>query len=88
INPEIIEQEGAEICSEGCLSLPGESGYVERPARVKIRAQDRELNTFEMEGEGLLARAFCHEIDHLDGILYIDKIIPEDELEFIEEDEE
>ncbi len=84
INPEIIKTEGESICSEGCLSIPSESGYVERPEVVKIKAFDRFGNEFVKEGEGFMAVAMCHEYDHLDGILYIDKVIPEDELEEIE----
>lgn len=75
INPEIIETEGEKISPEGCLSLPGICGTVNRPYKVTVRAQDRFGKTFTARGEGLLARAFCHEIDHLDGILFEDKII-------------
>ena len=75
INPEIIETEGEYLDTEGCLSVPGESGEVLRPYRVKVKAQDRNGQWFEIEGEELLARAFCHEIDHLDGILYVDKVV-------------
>ena len=75
INPEIIETSG-EICDvEGCLSVPGESGNVIRPEYVKIKAQNREGVWRRYEGTGLKARCFCHEIDHLDGILYTDKVI-------------
>jgi peptide deformylase len=70
-NPEIIHVEGDQREEEGCLSLPGFRGSVLRPAYVTIRAQDLQGKTFEMRGEGLLARAFCHEIDHLNGILFI-----------------
>ena len=70
INPEIIAQEGTQNDLEGCLSLPGKWGYVERPNKVKVRAMDRNGDEYEYEGEGLLARAFCHEIEHLDGILF------------------
>ena len=73
INPEIIEvSEETVIYKEGCLSIPGMIGDVERPKRVKIRAVDLEGNSFELTGEGLLARALQHEIDHLEGILYSD----------------
>lgn len=72
INPEIIEREGEQLEAEGCLSIPGEYGITRRPARVKVRALDRHGEMKEYEGEGLLARAFCHEIDHLNGKLYID----------------
>ena len=75
INPEIIETEGEYLDNEGCLSVPGECGDVLRPYRVKVRAQNRFGETVEIEGEELLARAFCHEIDHLDGIVFIDKIV-------------
>lgn len=75
INPEIIETSG-EVCDvEGCLSVPGESGNVIRPEYVKIKAQNREGVWRRYEGTGLKARCFCHEIDHLDGILYTDKVI-------------
>ena len=70
-NPEIIHVEGDQREEEGCLSLPGFRGSVLRPAYVTIRAQNLKGETFEMRGEGLLARAFCHEIDHLNGILFI-----------------
>ena len=65
--------EGEQDGAEGCLSVPGEFGMVKRPLRVRVRAQDRFGDWFEYEGEGLTARCFCHEIDHLDGVLYIDK---------------
>lgn len=74
INPEIIETSGEQIDDEGCLSVVGESGEVKRPNYVKVRALNRNGDTIELEGEELLARAFCHEIDHLDGILFVDKI--------------
>jgi len=74
VNPEIVEKEGEITQAEGCLSIPGVVGEVPRPKRVKVRAQDRWGKPFEIEGEDLLARAFCHEIDHLDGILFIDKV--------------
>ena len=74
INPEIIETSGEQIGEEGCLSGIGESGIVRRPNVVKVRAYNRKGQLFEIEGEELLARAFCHEIDHLDGILYVDKV--------------
>ena len=75
INPEIIEESGSQIDSEGCLSVPKVFGTVERPMNGKVRAQDRDGNWFEIEGEGLTARAFCHDIDHLDGKLFTDKVI-------------
>ena len=73
INPEIIETSGEQTGEEGCLSVPGKRGYVTRPDYVKVRALNQDMEPFEMEGEGLLARAFCHEIDHLFGQLYVDK---------------
>jgi len=72
INPKIIAFSGEQEGQEGCLSVPGEAGIVRRPMHVTVRAQDRNGNTFEHNGSGLLARAFCHELDHLDGKLYID----------------
>jgi peptide deformylase len=71
VNPEIIYAEGTQREEEGCLSIPGFRGYVERPQYVTVRAQDAEGKEFERRGEGLLARAFCHEIDHLNGVLFI-----------------
>ena len=79
INPEIISTEGEVLDYEGCLSIPGEQGKVIRPKRVKVKFTNEQGQLIEMEGEGLLARAFCHEIDHLDGILYVDKIVGERE---------
>ena len=79
VNPEIIAQSGEQTGLEGCLSLPGQSAPVERPYYVKAKAMDREGNEFIIEGEELMARALCHEIDHLDGILYIDKALPREE---------
>jgi len=70
-NPEIIHLEGEQREEEGCLSVPGFRGNVARPQYVTIRAQDAAGTSFEMNGEGLLARAFCHELDHLDGVLFI-----------------
>lgn len=75
INPEIIKTEGQQCEVEGCLSLPGKNGKVNRPARVTARAMNLEGQWYEITGEGLLAVALCHEIDHLDGILYTDKVI-------------
>ncbi|MEG2016894.1 MAG: peptide deformylase [Clostridium sp.] len=74
VNPEIIEVKGEVNEKEGCLSIPRKEGNVVRPEYVKVKAQDRRGNAIELEGEELLARAFCHEIDHLNGILYIDKL--------------
>ena len=73
INPEIIASEGEQNGGEGCLSIPGKTGIVTRPQKVTVRALDRDGNVYEKTGEDLLARAFCHEIDHLSGILYTDK---------------
>ncbi len=75
INPEIIKTEGSQIGQEGCLSVPGEWGDVERPEKVTVKALDRNGKSFELEGEGLLARAICHETDHLNGELFVDKVI-------------
>ncbi len=72
INPEIIYREGEQLEAEGCLSIPGEWGITRRPAKVKVKALNRYGEMKEYEGEGLLARAFCHEIDHLNGKLYVD----------------
>ena len=74
INPEIIEVKGTQTDDEGCLSVVNEFGPVTRPYYVKVRAYNRKGQLFEIEGEELLARAFCHEIDHLDGVLFVDKI--------------
>ncbi|KOA20522.1 peptide deformylase [Clostridium homopropionicum DSM 5847] len=79
INPEILKAHGSQIDFEGCLSIPGEQGKVDRPLNVTVRALNEKGEEFEMEGEGLLARAFCHEIDHLNGILFIDKVMEESE---------
>ncbi len=70
INPVIIEREGEQREVEGCLSCPGDYGLTVRPMKVKVRAQDRNGNVFTVEGEGLKARAFCHELDHLEGVLF------------------
>lgn len=74
INPEIAEQEGQAVCEEGCLSVPDIKEKVVRPYRVVVRGLDLEGRPVEVEGEDLLARALCHEIDHLDGILFVDKL--------------
>lgn len=84
INPEIVEVEGEQEGPEGCLSVPGVFGLVQRPMRVKVRAQNRNGKIFEVWGEGLTARAFCHEIDHLEGILFLEhasRILSDEELE-------
>ena len=75
INPVIIKKSGSQEGAEGCLSLPGKWGLTKRPAKVTVRAMNRNGETFELTGEGLLAKAICHEVDHLDGILYTDKVI-------------
>ena len=74
INPEIIETSGEQDGAEGCLSVPGEYGLVKRPMNVRVRAQDRYGEWFEVEGIGLTARCFCHEIDHLEGIVFTSKV--------------
>ncbi len=74
INPVILEKDGEQTGYEGCLSLPGKSGIVTRPNHVKAKAMDLEGNEFEIEGEELLARAICHELDHLDGHMYVEKV--------------
>lgn len=85
INPEIILKEGEQEGYEGCLSVPGKSGIVKRPNRVVAKAYDREMREHIIEGEGLLARAICHECEHLDGELYVDlvegELIDNEELE-------
>lgn len=75
INPEIVETNGEVNDKEGCLSVPNQEGNVIRPQYVKVKAQDREGNPMEIQGENFLARALCHEIDHLNGILYTDKTV-------------
>ncbi len=74
VNPEIIHTEGEQRGSEGCLSVPGKAGIVTRPNVVRVRAFDESMQEFEIEGEELLARALIHEIEHLDGQLYVDKV--------------
>jgi len=74
-NPEILWAEGEVVEPEGCLSVPGRRGTVARPERVRVHGQDRHGKHIEVEGEGLLARCLCHEIDHLDGIVYVDRMI-------------
>ena len=87
INPEILETDGEQEGAEGCLSVPGKYGLVKRPYWVKVRAQDRYGDWFEAEGEELIGRCFCHEYDHLDGIVYtevMDRFLTEEELEMDE----
>ena len=84
INPEIIEVSGEQYGPEGCLSVPGKYGWVKRPMFAKVKAQDRYGDWYEAEGEELIARCFCHELDHLDGIVYtqvMDRFLTEKELE-------
>ena len=92
VNPEIIEREGCQTGREGCLSLPGRQGVVTRPMKVKVRYQDRNGDLYELETEGFEARAVCHELDHLDGQLYIDvmdrELTEEDIKGHIPEDDE
>ena len=83
INPEMLETDGEQYGPEGCLSGPGKYGLVKRPYYAKVRAQDRNGDWFEAEGEELIARCFCHELDHLDGIVYtevMDRFLTEEEL--------
>ena len=91
LNPEILSQSGEQTGLEGCLSVPGKWAIIPRPDRVRVRAQDRDGNWFEAESEGLTARAFCHEIEHLDGHLFVehaDHFLTEDELrEYCESEE-
>lgn len=84
VNPELLETSGEQEGAEGCLSVPGKYGLVKRPYRAKVRAQDRNGNWYEAEGEELIARCFCHELDHLDGIVYtqvMERFLTEKELE-------
>ena len=84
VNPTIEEVDGEQEGPEGCLSIPGKYGLVKRPYYAKVRAQDRDGNWYEAEGEELIARCFCHELDHLDGILYthvMERLLTEEELE-------
>lgn len=81
INPVVVEKKGSQIDYEGCLSVPGRSELVERPEYVKVEALNRKGEKIVVEGEELMAVALCHETDHLDGILYIDKAIPEEDVE-------
>ena len=88
VNPTLLETSGEELGPEGCLSVPGKYGLVKRPYWAKVRAQDRNGNWYEAEGEELTARCFCHELDHLDGIIYtqvMERYLTEDELSFDEE---
>ena len=87
VNPTLLETSGEQIGAEGCLSVPGKYGLVKRPNFAKVRAQDRDGNWYEAEGEELIARCFCHELDHLDGIVYTEKMelfLTDEELEAME----
>ena len=89
INPTMVETDGEQEGPEGCLSVPGKYGLVKRPYYAKVRAQDRHGNWFEAEGEELIARCFCHELDHLDGILYtevMERWLSEEELMYDDEE--
>lgn len=88
INPEIVKAEGEQEKAEGCLSVPGRRGYVLRPEKVSVRGINRAGKPVEIEAEGFLAVAFCHEIDHLDGIIFVDKMTREVSDEEMEEDNE
>lgn len=84
VNPELLETEGEQEGPEGCLSVPGKYGLVKRPYKAKVRAQDRNGDWFEVEGEELIARCFCHELDHLDGIVYtevMERFLTDEEME-------
>ena len=88
VNPTLEETDGEQEGAEGCLSVPGKYGLVRRPYYAKVRAQDRYGEWYEAEAEELIARCFCHELDHLDGILYtevMERFLTEEELEFSEE---
>lgn len=89
VNPSLLETDGEQEGAEGCLSVPGKYGLVKRPYYAKVRAQDRDGNWFEAEGEELIARCFCHELDHLDGIIYtevMERFLTEEEFRYDEED--
>ena len=91
VNPELIETDGEQEGAEGCLSVPGKYGLVKRPYYAKVRAQDRNGEWFEAEGEELIGRCFCHELDHLDGILYtqvMERFLTEEELNADDDEEE
>ncbi len=89
INPVILETDGEQTGQEGCLSLPGKSGQVTRPNYVKARFYDENMDEYEVEGEELLARAICHELDHLDGHMYVEKVEGElHDVEYADPEEE
>ena len=90
INPTLVETDGEQVGAEGCLSVPGKYGLVKRPYYAKVRAQDRFGEWYEADGEELTARCFCHELDHLDGIIYtevMERYLTDEELGYDEEDE-
>ena len=90
VNPELIHMEGEQVGLEGCLSVPGQYGVVARPYKARVRAQDRNGNFFEMDGEEIVARCFCHELEHLDGHLFVeraDRLYTIEELEAMEADD-
>ncbi len=90
VNPEIVETSGKQVGLEGCLSLPGKWGIASRPYRVTVKAQDRNGKEFTVSGESLLARAFCHELDHLDGVLYdtrVERMLFPEEIEKLNNNE-
>ena len=89
VNPTMVETDGEQVGAEGCLSVPGKYGLVKRPYYAKVRAQDRNGNWYEAEGEELTARCFCHELDHLDGIIYtevMERFLTDEELAYDEEE--
>ena len=89
VNPTLVETDGEQVGAEGCLSVPGKYGLVKRPYYAKVRAQARFGNWYEAEGEELTARCFCHELDHLDGIIYtevMDRYLTDEELGYDEEE--
>ena len=88
VNPTLLETDGEQVGPEGCLSVPGKYGLVKRPYYAKVRAQDRYGNWYEAEGEELIGRCFCHELDHLDGIVYtevMERFLTEEELQYDED---
>ena len=90
VNPTLVETDGEQVGAEGCLSVPGKYGLVKRPYYAKVRAQDRFGEWYEAEGEELTARCFCHELDHLDGIIYtevMERYLTDEELQYDEDEE-
>ena len=89
VNPTLLETDGEQVGAEGCLSVPGKYGLVKRPYYAKVRAQDRNGDWYEVEGEEIIARCFCHELDHLDGIVYtevMERFLRDEELDFSDDD--